>query len=402
MTKKINRVLTVVLLAILLTVCVGSLATYGRTYARGFFKTYTTALPKDPTIFDNLKARITKLSGFLEQYLFLQPEFTEINTTAQYLTGKDLLSVSYGNMITLDTGELYTLEPALDLDLGLQSFIDQKNGYDGKDIGFFYVYAHSLLYDGVELPAGAEVFDYNIENADHIVSTLRGAGVNVIDSRDVYREQGLTVRDANNVTDYHWRHRIALASTYALAKEIAEKTDVPAAYENLAFENFDVEVVDRIMFGKYGQRVGSLNLALDDVWLMTPEYETDYTVQILTGKKLEERSGSFADAVIHREMLDTDRYGRALEANYVYGDYRSIAHYVNSCAPEGKALVIRDSFGTPVGSFLSLAMRDVYSVDLRYTDKTLDQWVEEVDPDVVVYAYSQNMILTLQGQIGED
>ena len=69
--------------------------------------------------------------------------------------------------------------------------------------------------------------------------------------------------------------------------------------------------------------------------------------------------------------------------------------------PECTVLVFKDSFGSPLSAFLGLAASNVYSVDLRSTKVPMEQWVELVQPDVVVFAYSEQTFRNVEVEIGE-
>ena len=54
--------------------------------------------------------------------------------------------------------------------------------------------------------------------------------------------------------------------------------------------------------------------------------------------------------------------------------------------------MIKDSFGASVTPFLALTAHEVLGVDLRTAQKTVAQYIEELQPDAVVMVYSQQML----------
>ena len=55
-------------------------------------------------------------------------------------------------------------------------------------------------------------------------------------------------------------------------------------------------------------------------------------------------------------------------------------------------MLLKDSYSAPIGSFLSLLAQDVAAVDLRRSELNLKEWIDQVQPDVVVCAYSMQML----------
>jgi len=59
-----------------------------------------------------------------------------------------------------------------------------------------------------------------------------------------------------------------------------------------------------------------------------------------------------------------------------------------------KILLLKDSFGVPVGAFLSLIAKEVDMLDLRYyKDEPLKDYIEKTKPDIVVFCYNPTTIL---------
>ena len=63
----------------------------------------------------------------------------------------------------------------------------------------------------------------------------------------------------------------------------------------------------------------------------------------------------------------------------------------NKDRPEGKILIVKDSFGQSVIPFLSLSASRVTSWDTRYNDNSLLSYIRENDFDMVVVLYCESM-----------
>ena len=138
-------------------------------------------------------------------------------------------------------------------------------------------------------------------------------------------------------------------------------------------------------------QVGTGNIDPDDITVFWPEYETSISRYTILNDEPSEASGSFKDAAIKWDYLNVE--GWSIEAYKAYGLTEDFEHFHNDNIDNGVSILIyKDSFGSPVGCFLSLVAEDVYLVDMRKQDEYAPYFVEKYDPDIVVVAYSQQMI----------
>ena len=106
--------------------------------------------------------------------------------------------------------------------------------------------------------------------------------------------------------------------------------------------------------------------------------------------------------MINEENLERDPdTGYSEKAYYIYSTYLAQTHIHNEDGEPLTVLVFKDSYGTPLGAFLSLTVRDTYAVDLRSTRLTMEECVAKVNPDVVIFAYSQQTLREFSYDIAE-
>jgi len=60
----------------------------------------------------------------------------------------------------------------------------------------------------------------------------------------------------------------------------------------------------------------------------------------------------------------------------------------NNLVNNGKVIMIKDSFGIPVYSFLSLGIHELRAIDLRLFDDSVAKYAKENKPDVVILMYN--------------
>lgn len=337
-------------------------------------------LPEDYNILEYTGARIRSLESKFNDVLWKKDELGHLNSTVQYAIGKDMINTGGANMITLKTGDLYDISEYQDTKAQTDEIIAFA---EAIDVPFYYVMAHATTYGMNDAEGGYAILDKGPEISDEIVANLRAGGINVIDSRDV-----LTGVDTSRTifrTDKHWTSYAALLMADSVAEEIGLDADI------LNEENFDSLTYDNMFMGTYGARVGEANIEKDDVTVFWPKYDTEITRYTLNNGEETTITGDFNDAAIKWEHLTGPE--SEIMAYKCYGLTEDFEHYHNENAPSDKTLLVfKDSFGAPVGVFLSLAAEDVYIVDMRKTDKPATYFVEQYEPDIVVMAYSRQMI----------
>lgn len=401
MRKQINRILTAALLLAIAVIFIGTMVQYGRKYAYSFFIGYKDSMPRNATVFDNVSARISKLSENVSSQLFLRNPIRQLNAAFQLAAGKKIISIAGNDMVKLRCGAYYGLftgDFGYDKMEELASFAEKLKAEKGIDTVF--AYCHSGLYEDGQLPEGMEELDNNLECADVLLAGFRARGVVVSDSRDAYRASGLTMDEAINKSDVHWSHKMALAAARQTALTMNEQLGLSLDADRLDIQNFDEIVYERLLMGEYGRRIGFENVTPDDIHELWPKYDTHMLYEELNDDV--RREGSFREAVINEDNLTRDPdTGYSEKAYYIYSTYLAQTHIHNEDGAPLTVLVFKDSYGTPMGAFLSLTLRDVYAVDLRSTSLTMEECVDKVNPDLVIFAYSQQTLRDFSYDIAE-
>lgn len=337
-------------------------------------------LPEDYTALDYVGGRIRSFESKFNDVLWHKDDLGYLNSSVQYAIGKDMINTGGANMITLSTGDLYDISDYQDTSAQVNEIIAFS---DTIDVPFLYVLEHSTTYGMNDAEGGYAMLDRGPEMSDEIAANLRAGGVDVLDSRDVLTgvDTSLTVYR----TDKHWTSYAALL----MAQEVAYTLGLDG--DMLDPENFEYETYPEMFMGTYGARVGEANTRKDDITVFWPSYETDITRYTLNNGEETTVSGAFRDVAIKWEHLAEDEC--EIMAYKAYGLTEDFEHYHNENALSDKTiLVYKDSYGAPIGVFLSLVAEDVYLVDMRKTQEPATTFVEMYDPDMVVMAYSRQML----------
>ncbi len=350
-------------------------------------------LPDSANPLERLSGRINGFTAEIADDMWLKKELGYVNSAFQYALGKRMINTGSQNMVRLNTGHLYDLNPYKDLSKNVADIIEQRETVM-KDYPFLFVYEHPTLYSDDMMPAGYDALDASARMADEAVTGLRAGGVRVLDSRDVLPGCGKSLNDLLMVTDQHWSTLAAIVMGQAVAGELNAMTGAALDASILDADNLDTEKHEKLFLGKYGQRLGPALVTPDDITEYWPK-SSNAQIHRLTRHvtRMVEMDGGFRDAVTRFEVLETPAGQSWNETAYMlYGLTESFSIFTNESAPDYTILLLKDSYSAPIGTFLSLLARNVVCVDLRQDVDPLEVWLDKYRPDAVVMAYSLQML----------
>ena len=394
---RIDLVLTVLFILMIFYFLITTILLESGLWGHAFYMDYVGLYLEDRvnyTPWDWMEASIKSLDEFISSKLHGTYVLGQVNSTFQYALGKKLVSTGGAQMIRLNSGHLFDLQDEMSMKQGRDDVLRLRSVVP-DDTPFVFVYEHPTLYDEeAQMPEGYEFMDFSTRQADEVVGMLRDAGVEVIDSRDVLNATGLPLEAFLMYTDQHWSTRAAMIMAQTIARRAAELTGVDVPAERLDIDRFDTEVYPKRFLGKYGQRVGTLVIDPDDITTYAPKYDTNIRRVSSYRGRMDEAEGTFEQVNLDRGTL-TPNAGKTWNIQ-AYTDYGLTEDYdilTNEDGADLSILLVKDSFSAPIGRFLSLVAKNVYSADLRsYRSGTLTDWIEKYDPDIVVVAYSMQML----------
>ena len=268
-----------------------------------------------------------------------------------------------------------------------QAAADFKDQLAEKDIPLLYVQApQKVSQSGDELPEG--VTDYGHDNTDRLLASLDELDVDTLDLRPVL-EEAAQEPDAPRFyfrTDHHWTPEGGFVGYQAVTERLSEilgyevdpaHTD-PDSYTKITYEDS--------FLGSQGKRVGTLYTGVDSINLWKPNFETDFTYSVPLNAI--ERTGPFEESLLFPERVaEIDYFGGNPYTLYAGGDY-NLARMTNHLNPDGpRVLLVRDSYSCILAPFLALDCSELITVDLRYFKENLMDYMDWLDPDVVVVMY---------------
>jgi len=201
---------------------------------------------------------------------------------------------------------------------------------------------------------------YNNLNAygDEVLRYLRRYDVDYVDVRDVFRDADMKAKDIFYHTDHHWTVPSAFYATGKIIDHLNQKLeanlDPDGYYRDL--NNYTIETYSHIYMGSQGRDAGLIySRRLDDYSFLYPKFATNYHYYSrYKGGKEANKDGPIERTLIDRKYLDyADPYDREMNNSYLQGVVR-FDQIDNKLNPNGPtALFIRDSYSSPVATFLS-------------------------------------------------
>jgi hypothetical protein len=244
-----------------------------------------------------------------------------------------------------------------------------------------------------QLPAG--IVDYSNRVADVFMQDLRDREVNCMDLRECMTEDGIDRYSLFLKTEHHWSPYGGFYAFQKICEYFRENfgEDIPEYVTDL--ENYEQTTYHNGSLGHYGQRTGWMFAGFDDFTLIYPKWETRQSSWAPHKELL--REGSFYDAIFYADYLEMPWRERGLYATYIGGDWPIVVHHSETAPIDKTVMILIDSYGTVVESFLTTTFKNVIGLDLRWVlrkqiGKTTAEFVEEYQPDIVVVMFNPNQL----------
>lgn len=320
--------------------------------------------------------------------IFLRSQIVDLYGGVQRCMGKKIVNDADPQKTVLlgSDGNLYFAGnvTGTDNEEAMQRNVEKLSDFNkfciDRAVNFLFAIApDKYCSDQVSLPL--PVKDY-IETTCEFSSLLTKEGVSYLNLQELLIEESGSYSKAFFRTDHHWKINTAF---WGLQK-IAEKM-WPSDISLLSLNNFTCKIATTEFLGSMGIRTGKLYAGADTIWLISPTFATDLTVEYQT-KTLQRkivRKGPFLQSII-----DNNKPGYSM---YITSD-NSFIHVSNHKQHnDRRIMLIKDSFGVPVAAWLSLLCEELWVVDVRYAqEKSICQMVDEYGINNIIMMYNPGML----------
>ncbi len=342
---------------------------------------------------------------YTDDYLMGHYEMTSMLSRWNQLIGWNIVENGSASVLKMKNGyltsEVEELEPAEIEEMAdsVESFVDFL---DNQGIDFLYVNCPTKVDEAkTELPDYA--VEFSNENADALLSALSERNVDTLDLRDNIKEEGINQCDLYYITDTHWTTEAGLWASEIIAKRLNEEYGFE--YDMTYFDraSYSFETYPEYFLGGEGRKITLANCSLEDFTTIFPRYDTNYHVVIPT--RTFDKTGDYKDVFFaEQNFKDIANFTEAdwlerLDTYHCIG-VRNWANTqienLNSTNNDGKKiLLIRDSFGVHLTTYLSADIQYLDVINPIDFTGSLESYIKQTKPDMVIMIESEYHIIPI-------
>ena len=336
----------------------------------------------------NFENSVRAIEGNVDYYtsnlLLGRMKFVELNAAFNKLVGMNIVSGT-DSVVVMRNGYLTFEALPVNTDYAVQSTAYFAQTLKEKEINFLYVQCPSKENpDDNQLPHGIED-NYNI-NADSLIKGLSERNVPYIDLRENLNSEFDNYYSCFFKTDHHWTPETGVWASGKIADKLNNeyRLGISAAIGNL--DNYKVDVFEKYCFGSQGKKATLRFADPEDISLIYPKADTDFTVTYNNDTPL---SGRFEDTLLRKDVFDKiDYYNISTYSAYLHGNHAMTTIHNSKVDNDRKMLYIMDSFSASVVPYLATEIEDMVVLDLRTFNGSVMSVIEQFCPDTVVVAYN--------------
>lgn len=294
--------------------------------------------------------------------------------------GNTLNVDAYGqNQLFLSNGHMTYERPYKSVDNEVYNIKCFAEWLNEEGIDYFHVVIPDPVSPEEEMHVQARGYQvYSNQMADELVAGIETAGIKYLDLRDCMETEN------KSYTDYFFQyehHMIPEGGLWAAGKvsdyinEIENVASAPIIFDINEYTVTSVEKSDGLMNNKLLVYEGKENMDL-----LHPLFDTNFKKYIADYDLVIE--GTFDDVMY--AMFDLPTYNTWNHGIKAIKTYRN--QNIDDAQP--KILLLTESYSDVISPFLACAYANVDEIDLRVFNGSLQRYIEETQPDLVVSMYS--------------
>ena len=337
-----------------------------------------------------IEGGISGLESGVNENVYARTSYVNLfGLTSKLLNKRYIIETNATNSVVKDnTGKLQFVCFEVDTMPYVEKIANVKSVLDEMGTPLLYVQTPLKMIDGYsEMPVG--IIDHANSNTDTFMEQLADKGIETIDLRENISDEHLELSKLFYNTDHHWTTQTAFWAVGEVTKYLKENMgiDIDPNHFYTNEENYTSILYKDSFLGSQGRRVGKYYGGVDDYTLMLPNYETNYSVTINKSNASTHEEGTFEEAVVKYNLLNTDDIFTNRYAAYFGADFPEVIVKNNLADNDMKVLIFKDSFGLPFSAFLSTMVGETRLLDTRYYDGDVEEYIKAYNPDLVLYVY---------------
>ena len=343
---------------------------------------------------ETLKRRI---EAYATTLLLGYQQETELARKYETLIGWNFASYGeYNGVIELSDGYLTSYVEQKNVTEQIEALKDFNDYAREHKINLVYIQAPYKISKYEDKKISGTV-DFSNQNVDNLLEGLQLNGVANLDLREVIREEGLSHHELFYRTDHHWLTTTGIWGAQEIMKYCNEQLWSTADISLLDLERFEHVLYPEWFLGSQGKKFTLGKTRPDDFIVLYPKYPTHFYYQVPQAEIAVE--GDYSVTYDMRQIEEKDYYGKNPYAGCNYGDQPVIKIENMLATDHKKILIIRDSFADCMISGLALCEKEVDALDLRQFTGSVETYIEEMNPDIIIVMYTASDI---GGEIGWD
>lgn len=380
--------LTALLFVLVTTGLIAGMFTYkDNSPIQDFLNEYRCTVAEGTPVIDRITGAVDAAEIIMIRDTYRRSDFNELFGFVQKSLGKKILQDPEYDQIykTTDNQIIFSVKKR-NVEPAIRSIVELKKELDNAGIPLLYVQA-PFKVSKKEQTLPMNITDYADSNADHFLEGLKENNIEYLDLRPFLRDGEKTQKELFFDTDHHWRIETAFEATWLIGGLLNKEYGFSIDEKLMNLESYHVKTYKNFFQGSMGRRVGVLYGGIDNFTLITPDFPTNLTVERHDKSYDEVSTGPFEDSALVKSNLDenkpidTNRYA-------VYRGDNAELVFKNNLDAANSVILIKDSFGLPVYSFLAPAIKKTSALDMRYFDKNVVEYAKENNPDVVIIMYN--------------
>lgn len=345
---------------------------------------------------DNLFIKVLKVFGTIkensekitsDEYPYKMPFVVTKKTWDKY-TGIDMttsFSTDFEWDTVVDIGDGHLSYIVNDFDVRyIESQIEFGKQMEEKGINFLLFMNPFKLDENSDIKSGVYVNrSYEFEQLN--LEMFREAGLNVISTSEIIKEQGLDRHNMFFKTDHHWLPQTALWANKIMCEYLNENFGFSIDTDIFSEENYDIIYAEEKWLGTLGKKVTAVYCEPEPFPIIIPKYETDVTAFISLIN--ETKTGAVEDVLLDWEVLKKDLYDRRSYDMYGYGNTALLSIHNNKVKDGRRVLLVKRSFADAMIPYFAATVENLDVIDLRVFKGSLQTYIDKTKPDTVIMIY---------------
>ncbi len=299
----------------------------------------------------------------------------------------------YNGVVEFSDGHLMVYSAQMNVNSSAEALIRFYESCQQKEIDFLYVQAPYKIckYEDTDVSG---IIDFSNQNADALLEGAENGGVPCLDLREEFHKTGMPHHDLFYRTDHHWTTETALQAAAAVADRLNQEFGFSIDLSLYGEEAFEKKVYEDWFLGSSGKKITLARTEPDDISLFYPRRETS-----LTYKMPElgiDTTGDFSVTYDMSQIEEKDLYRLDPYGAYNHSGGALVQIHNEGAADGRKVLFIGDSYLNSVFPFMSLGIEYTDMLDLRDFSGSVESYINQTEPDIVVILYNPTSIETVK------